>query len=65
MVAMMPDGADTDEWHKHGRYPVVPDNPFGLTRAELHAEIDRLLDAGWMPWELQKRFGRGSLAVAA
>ncbi len=45
--------------------PVYPGNRYGLSPSELYAEIDRLLDAGWQPWELRERFGRGALAVAA
>lgn len=32
--------------------------PYGLTRAELRAELRRLTNAGFQLWELRKLFGR-------
>lgn len=32
-------------------------NDFGLTAAELRAEMRRLQRAGWQLWELARRFG--------
>lgn len=31
-------------------------NPYGLTAAELRAEIRRLTERGWMTWEIRARF---------
>lgn len=32
-------------------------NPYGLTSAELRAEIRRRVRQGWQLWELARRFG--------
>lgn len=37
-----------------GRYDC---NPFGLTAAELRAEIRRCARQGWQLWEIRRRFG--------
>lgn len=62
---MMAQGGDTASRRRDAPPPVFPDNPFGLSKTELYAEIDRLLDAGWMPWELRERFTSGPQVVAA
>jgi hypothetical protein len=35
-------------------------NPYGLTCAELRAEIRRRVRQGWAEWEIEHRFGYAS-----
>lgn len=35
-------------------------NPYGLTLAEVRAEIRRLSASGWQLWEVRRRFMRGT-----
>lgn len=43
-----------------GTSTLARNNPYGLSRSELRAEIRRLSALGWMTWELRYRFDRTS-----
>lgn len=45
---------------RRGRPPALLNNPYGLTAAEVRAEVNRCLNRGWMLWEIRRRFTRGA-----